>query len=409
MSALKHPWFLPFLLSPLGLLIPVAPRSGPLLVLLLGIAGIIHYIRHRPPLDWLKTKPMAALAAWLLYLLLTGFWSEVPERSFEQAFRLTLLAFFGLAGFSLIRALSETQKRRAMACMLPALIIGVITGCIYGLLQYTGPYIRILTDLIGTSPEFSNFTSHDNRLHIAKTMLLTNLAFFAVLPWLWKRQRMIAIAAYLIFFGACFNSDSQSSLVACVAGGLVFIALRISKNLAPKFIMVGIVASFLVVIPLLQSPYVASLQKEIKSSALASKASPNLRLKIYGFFGEQTLNKPILGHGLTAGIRYKSKGEPTDYRDIRQHVRTPHNIHLQVLFDTGFVGASLLLLALLWPIWRGLRAAHQPQAYLALLPICVVIAGTLFNFVIWRSWIPGAALIGLFIILLSESRTTGPK
>ena len=100
MSVLKNPWFLPFLLSPLGLLIPVAPRSGPLLVLLLGIAGIIHYIRHRPPLDWLKTKPMAALAAWLVYLLLTGFWSEVPERSFEQAFRLTLLAFFGLACFA---------------------------------------------------------------------------------------------------------------------------------------------------------------------------------------------------------------------------------------------------------------------------------------------------------------------
>ena len=409
MSVSKNPWFLPFLLSPLGLLIPVAPRSGPLLVLLLGIAGIIHYIRHRPPLDWLKTKPMAALAAWLVYLLLTGFWSEVPERSFEQAFRLTLLAFFGLAGFSLIRALSETQKKRAMACMLPALIIGVITGCIYGLLQYTGPYIRILTDLIGTSPEFSNFRSHDNRLHIAKTMLLTNLAFFAVLPWLWHRHRLIAIAAYLIFFGACFNSDSQSSLVACVAGGLVFIALRISESLAPKLIMVGIVASFFLVIPLTQSSYVVALQKEIASNSLARKASPHLRLKIFGFFSEQALNRPILGHGLTTGIRYKSKDTDTDYKGIYLAHRTPHNIHLQILFDTGFVGASLLLLALLWPIWRGLKMAHQPQAYLALLPICVVIAGTLFNFVIWRSWIPGAALIATFIILLSESRTTGPK
>ena len=409
MSVLKNPWFLPFLLSPLGLLIPVAPRSGPLLVLLLGIAGIIHYIRHRPTLDWLKTKPMAALAAWLVYLLLTGFWSEVPERSFEQAFRLTLLAFFGLAGFSLIRALSETQKTRAMACMVPALSVGIITGCIYGLLQYTGPYIRVLTDLIGTSPEFSDFRSHDNRLHIAKTMLLTNLAFFVLLPWLWRRQYLIAGAAYIIFFSVCLHSDTQSSLVACVAGGLVFIALRISKSLAPKLIMVGIVASFLVVIPLLQSPYVASLQNEIKSSALASKASPNLRLKIYGFFGEQTLNKPILGHGLASSIKYKSQDTEIDYMAISQSIRTPHNMHLQILFDTGFVGASLLLLALLWPIWRGLRAAHQSQTYLVLLPICVVIAGTLFNFVIWRSWIPGAALIATFIILLSEFETADPK
>ena len=82
----------------------------------------------------------------------------MPERSFEQALRISLVVFFGLAGLSLIKALSNAQKQRVMACLIPAVIVGIIFGSIFGLLQYTGPYIRMITDFLGTSPEFSAFT-----------------------------------------------------------------------------------------------------------------------------------------------------------------------------------------------------------------------------------------------------------
>ena len=116
------------------------------------------------------------MGAFLSYLFLTSFWSTVPERSVEQAFRLTLLTLFGLAGFSMLRSHNDTQKQRVTECLIPALIVGIVTGCIYGLLQYTGVYIRILTDFLGLSDELSIFYA-ENRLHVAKTMLLTNFAF----------------------------------------------------------------------------------------------------------------------------------------------------------------------------------------------------------------------------------------
>ena len=402
-SFLKHPWLLPLIISPLGLIIPIAPRSGPLFILILGIAGIMHYLRRKPSLDWLVNKPMAALVIWLCYLFLTGLWSYMPERSFEQALRISLVVFFGLAGLSLIKALSDAQKQRVMACLIPAVIVGIIFGSIFGLLQYTGPYIRMITDFLGTSPEFSAFNG-DNQRHVAKTMLLTNLAFFALLPWLWAKQKLIAFISYALLFSACFYSDSQSSLITCLVGGLVFLALRISKNIAPKLIIAGIVASFILIIPLTQSELILEARDSIKETSLGRKASPDARTSIYRAFSTQILVNPLFGHGLLTGNLYKDPSSNTELNHIPYGVRTPHNLHLQILFDIGFTGAFLMLIALIWPIGRLLKSSQREIAGVALLILCVAIAGTLFNFVIWRTWISSAAYLSFLFAYLNASQ-----
>ena len=400
MTFLKQPWLFPLLISPLGLIIPIAPRSGPLFVLLLGLLGIAHYFRRKPSLDWMVNKPTAALVIWLFYLFLTGLWSYMPERSFEQAFRISLLVFFGIAGFSLIKSLSDAQKQRAAACLIPAIVVGIIFGCVFGLLQYTGPYIRIITDFLGTSPEFSAFNG-DNRRHIAKTMLITNLAFFALLPWLWRKQKLIALLSYALLFSVCLYSDSQSSLFSCFVGGLVFLGLRISPSFMPKAIMVTIITSFFIVIPLTQSEILQRVGNEVNATKIGKSTSPTTRIGVYQFFSDAALNKPLLGHGLLTGNLYNDPSSITDLNRVPYGIRTPHNLQLQILFDTGYVGAMLMLLALLWPIWRLLKAGHHEATALMLLLLCVTIAGTLFNFVIWRTWIPSATLLAMCFALLN--------
>ena len=85
--------------------------------------------------------------------------------------------------------------------------------------------------------------------------------------------------------------------------------------------------------------------------------------------------------------------------------RTPHNFHLQIIFDTGFIGAGLLLLTLLWPIWHLLKTGQTQTALCILLPLGVMMGGTLFNFVIWRTWIPGATILSIFFLYLSAAQT----
>ena len=78
---------------------------------------------------------------------------------------------------------------------MPGLIIGIVTGSFYGLLQYTAAYLEPLVEFFGFDPEISQFKYQ--RLNIAKVLLVSNLAFFAMLPWLWQRQKTIAFLSYL--------------------------------------------------------------------------------------------------------------------------------------------------------------------------------------------------------------------
>ena len=398
----KYPWFLPLLLSPLGLIIPLAPRSGPLFVLLLGMAGIWHFVRKRPSFSWLRTPPVFALGAFLCYLFLSSLWSTVPERSFEQAFRLSLLAFFGLTSFSLVRSLKEHQKERITQCLLPALFVGILTGCLYGLLPYTGAYIRILTDFLGLSTELSSF-SGENRLHIAKTMLLTNFAFFAVLPWLWNKSRITTLLAYGLLSAVCWHSDSQTAFVTCFAGGAIFLALQFSFRHAANIILAGIVAAFIIVIPITQSSFMQTLNAEMRKTGIDTKSSLDHRIIIYQLFGKMSLEKPLFGHGLMAGVKYNGDVSDTKLQVIYPGFRTPHNIHLQIIFDIGFVGAVLFLMTFIWPVWRWHSSGNCGQVFAALLAVSLVLAGSLFNFVIWRTWIFGAAILTFYFLWINAT------
>jgi len=396
----QRAYMLPLLLSPLGLLIPLAPRSGPLWVLLLGIVGIVHYVRQRPSLDWLRSPPIYFLGVFLAYLFLSTLWSVTPERSFEQAFRLSALAFFGLAAFSLVRSLTAAQRDNVVKCLIPALVIGIVTGSIYGLLQYTGAFVRPLVDFVGFEPAFSHYNSQ--RLNIAKTMLVTNLAFFSLLPLLWQRQKALAISAYFIFLAVCFYSDSQSSLVACMAGGAVFALGQTSAKWTPKLTAVALILGLLLVLPLTQSPTLSVPLTKNLPTVLQQGASVKIRLKVYKFFGDQILTRPILGHGLEAGVKYTAPN--IDYQGVAQAIRTPHSILLQALFDLGYLGSALMLLVLLWPIRQiyVMRGPHMATALL--LPLCVMIAAALFNFVIWRTWIPGATILAALFMIIHAHR-----
>lgn len=397
----QRSFLIPLLLSPLGLLIPLAPRSGPLLVLLLGIAGLVHYVRYRPSLDWLRGSPVYLLGAFLVYIFLSAIWSVTPERSFEQAVRLSALAFFGLAAFSLVRSLTDSQRDRVVKCLTPALIIGIFTGSLYGLLQYTGPSLRTMADFLSLNPELLQFQSQ--RLHIAKTLLVTNLAFFSLLPWLWQRQKALAIIAYFSFLPVCFYSDSQAAFVTCITGGGVFLISKISAKWATQLFAAGLIGGMLLAVPLTQSSNMSESLQSNTPRALMQGSSIKLRLQIYKFFGEQISKRPILGHGLEAGVKYVAPN--IDYQKIDTGVRTPHNVFLQIIFDLGYLGAALTLLVLLLPI-RQLymsRAPHFAAAFV--LPICVMIAATLFNFVIWRTWIPGATILSALFIFIQAQQT----
>ena len=99
-----------------------------------------------------------------------------------------------------------------------------------------------------------------------------------------------------------------------------------------------------------------------------------------------------------AGLKYKDDASYTELQNINLGIRTPHNIHLQVIFDLGSVGAVLILMSFIWPVWRWHTSGNYGEAFAAWLVVSLVLAGSLFNFVIWRTWIPGAAILAFFFM-----------
>ena len=75
-----------------------------------------------------------------------------------------------------------------------------------------------------------------------------------------------------------------------------------------------------------------------------------------------SLEKPLVGHGLMAGLKYKDDASYTELQNINLGIRTPHNIHLQVIFDLGSVGAVLILMSFIWPVWRWHTSGNYGEA-----------------------------------------------
>jgi O-antigen ligase len=139
----------------------------------------------------------------------------------------------------------------------------------------------------------------------------------------------------------------------------------------------------------------------MQETSIGSQTSANLRIKIYQLFGSLILEKPYRGQGLMAGVQFRGEESDMDRRGIHLGVRTPHNIQLQIIFDIGATGVALVFLSFIWPIWRWKTENKRALAYSALLALVLVLAGSLFNFVIWRTWIPSAGILTFYFLLIS--------
>lgn len=182
---------------------------------------------------------------------------------------------------------------------------------------------------------------------------------------------------------------------------MLFFAFKLSQRSASKIVMAGLVSSFILVVPITQSPYLDHIKSGVKSTSLGKKASPDQRILIYQLFGTLSLNKPLLGHGLMAGVKHKSSSQNAEHDGIYQGIRSPHNIHLQIIFDLGFIGAAITLIAISLPIWQFTQTSRPNLGVILLLPLCIVILGTTFNFIIWRTWIPSATILSIFFLFIS--------
>ncbi len=397
-------WCIPLALTPLGLIVPFAPRSCQLLLFLIGIAGAVHIFRTRNALPELRTPETLSLIGFLIYVSASYFWSENQQATLDTTSRLIMISAFTLLAANLLNSLSQRQFAQIQKLLLPALIFGVVSGACYGLLYYTENYFQTIFSYLGLSERKAIFSA-SNRLDLSKSLVLVNLAFFSISPWLWAKSTKLWMVSYIALLMACSYSDSQSALVSGLMGGSVLLIMKLFKNRAMRPLLVVFWFSFIAILPIIMSGIPTKLKALPFYQQLNTKTSSDIRLSAYSGFSEHVIRKPLFGYGLSSGVQYEGTHLSQHLQNIPLASKLPHNIHLQILFDIGFIGAFSFLLSVSLIFLKLEKKMGVDQLPFMMAVFFAGVGSSLFNLIIWASWFLSAFSVALIIAFIFTKQT----
>ncbi len=178
--------------------------------------------------------------------------------------------------------------------------------------------------------------------------LLSMLSWIVIAILLRYHKYVLALIYYELILYLLYISDSLASFLAFTISGLVFL---ISKLLSSKtlqtiffklFTITLISGSILMPIIFYKIPSLPNFNRYIEFLPDSAKH----RAFIWHFVATKIIDKPIFGYGFSASKNAKiNENDMIHYKDQVWHPLPlhPHNIILQILFETGLVGLLLFL------------------------------------------------------------------
>ena len=349
--------------------------------------------------------PALLLAAFAAYLALRPVAGGLayPQASLLAALYVLYAVLMVQLGAQLAAQLGLERTALALAAFL---FVGAMLNAAAGVVQYVGRP-ALLEDLVA---ELHGRRAYGN---IAQVNLYANyLALGAAsLLYLWVRARLrtvVALAALGLIAIASALSGSRSALLYALWFALLApLASRLPDRAAAGRLKRGAyAAAAAILLAHLAVPWLGSLIQVGRGGGVLERfAGPapeagEPRLAIFAaalrVFGEA----PLFGAGVGefAGAAFANGLEPSLTR-IAQVWVSPHNLPLQLLAETGLIGAALALAALtLWAVRLARHYRAQPSA--ALWWICVAagvgLLHSLIEFPLWNAHFLGvtALLIG---------------
>lgn len=391
-----------FLFMPLAVIAPLA-----IWILALAAASVVGFLRWPVLRESASLRlsqirlPVLLALSFVAWAAFSSLWSIDPVRSLKTAARLLLVLAALLVLIDAARDLSDENRARLGNWLLCGVLAGfvllAVMTAIAGFARHPEPVFPTVAAL-----------SHLSRA----TALVAILAWPAALiagrrfgPW-WAIG--IVAAAALV----CLVLPPRSAPVAFGAGALAFLIVRrFPGSLSPLF-AIALLASA-AVIPLM--PALTPIATALLTEAVDWPASQVHRIAVWAFSADLILERPLTGWGLDTSrlvpgadqrldLFHTPSGRPHTGEAMPLH---PHNALVQIWLETGLVGLSLALAALLLVLRRCVgRAAQTTPATRAALAATAASAFTLaqLSFGIWQGW--WMASLGLTAVLAAAA---GPR
>jgi O-antigen ligase len=342
------------------------------------------------------------------YLFLNALWAVDPVEGLSRAvFFSAIVAFVTAVAMALPKLEFEDARR-----VRQALLIGVGLGALFLAIEtpFGQPIRRTIISLVPSlrpAPKHI-VVSKDWVDNIHLYTLNRNLAVLNLVLWpafLLLRSsltaataRVAAVVLLALAALAIFTSEHETSMIAIVAGCLVFAGMAVAAPIMRALVLAGWIAATMLIVPLAAISHEGGLHQVQWLPGTARN-----RIVLWNVTARKIAEAPLLGIGIGSTKPLDEEAAPTaetrpgDTYPQRTG-RHSHNIFMQTWYELGAIGAILLLVAGVIGL-RGfarLPLADQPYAYASFVAATVIAS---FTWGMWQPWFMAA--FGIWAMMLA--------
>jgi O-antigen ligase len=372
------------------------PLAAHTLLLLAPVAPIAWHVatRHRLPQNRASAVMLALVLAGA-YLTLNASWSLSPATAHVS---LAMYFLFVLAFYFTSNTLPDNDGD-----VLQAMALGLYAGMAIAAavlfvetitLQWTRRTLMSLVPALRPKPRdmilegewVTYLESYLINRNITAMIFLfwpTVLAISLLAPT--ARRQHWWLAGLVPVVAALLVSKHATSKIAFIGAAAVFVAFQFSPAATRRIVSWSWAAAIMLVVPLATLAYHSQLYL---SDWIPHSAQH--RIVIWGYTSSQIAKAPILGAGINTT---RALNDPAGYdaplapgSDFRLTTGWhSHNVYLQAWYETGAVGALLLLAIGLLALNSLAQAPAHVQPFLyATFATCALLGGTSFS--LWQPW-----------------------
>ena len=374
----------------------LAPLVAPVLLPLSLVAPLgWHWAAHGRFPDLGVSPLLATLAVAAIYLLINATWSLSPSSAYSAAFSFiaVVLVVYFISGA--LWHLDDDVLRAMALGLYAAVVIGGIL-LLFEVASSQGLRRLLMSIVPGARPHARDMVIGAGGAMLPAPYLL-NRSMAALTLMLWpallatkllaespKQHRLMLLGLLPTVAAIIFSAHATSKLA--LLGGLVLFGLGLVAFTAARNVaVVSWVAAILLVVPLAYSVYTSQLY-----AAPWLFQSAQARVAIWGHTSQQVLKAPVLGSGIaSARALHDPQAAPLAPGSAHARLTTglhSHNAYLQTWYETGAVGAALLLAIgiLIVRLCEGMSGGVR--AYLlALFGTCALLEASSFS--MWAPWL----------------------
>lgn len=356
-------------------LVMAAPFSRSLFLLAGLIFSLSWFLSHAPSRAWQDLRDLPATAPLLLLAAIVGLWAAWSPAPLSDVFNNIKVYCKLLMVLQLVVTLRDPLwQDRAWKAFVSGMLLVVASTWLNVFIDL--PWSRTAAQGIGQD--------HSVFVEYVSQSVMSALFLGACIHWAWDARTWPHRAAWLLAGGLTLLSvmlllQGRSGWVACACVLVTAVALKTSARWRWWVLLAGVLGLGLLIAasPLAQQRLLGAYDDLVNYVPMAN-TSLGGRIDMWRLAWDTFVAHPWLGAG--SGMYHSLAA--VHFGHCNMTCTHPHNLYLFFAMEYGLPGL-LTFLWLLWRIGQTVRQSTQPNRYLLLFWLIIVMVDSLYNVPLW--------------------------